>query len=226
MTTIFSSLSIPPLLSLFSSSTFPHPLWQSSTDPFLPEDSLLLHFPSDSPSSSPSPFPPLPPNAALVPTSINNKKKKNGSIAHPVVHLQSPNVKTTFLRFPPKNLQKELGLPMEWIHFVLKPLGKRELVLEVGVKDGRGFRGVVRISTFTVSRIDLSHRKKGKGKRTKKGRRSSSPLPLLLLPTNRPPLTSPAPPFRRLLPLPLPHPTHPHLSCSSLSSCPLKRPPP
>ena len=62
-------------------------------------------------------------------------------------------MKTTFLRFPDKRLNKELGLGMEWIHFVLKPLGGRELVLEMGVKDGREFRGVVRLSTFTVSSI-------------------------------------------------------------------------
>lgn len=157
MSSLLSFVPIPPLLSLFSSSTFPHPLWETSTDALLLEDSLICLFPMDS-SPQPSLATRLPNDAALVHT----QPSRTGSIAHPVAHLQSPNIKSTFLRLPLKSLNTDLALAMDWIHFALKPLGKRQLVIELGLKDARGLRGVVRTSTFTVSPQESNQREKGR----------------------------------------------------------------
>lgn len=73
---------LPPLISLFSSSTFPSPLWQTATDPQLPDDSLLLLFQSD---DAPEPVDRLHEAAALVHVASNSS---SGAVAHPVVHLQ------------------------------------------------------------------------------------------------------------------------------------------
>lgn len=165
MAPLLATTAPPTVLSLLSSSSFPSPVWSSHVDPALPEDSLILHFPLDT-SPSPSPSTPLHPSAAVVhaplpprapppssdqptPSLRATSRLDRGDLSHPVIHIQSPTIRTTFLRCPPSPAD-ELGLSLAWLHFQFKPLGQRQLVIEVGVRDGRGVAGTVRCCSFTV----------------------------------------------------------------------------
>lgn len=165
MAPLLATTALPTMLSLLSSSCFPSPLWSSHVDPALPEDSLILHFPFDT-SFLPSPCTPLSPSAAVVhaplpppappvssdqpnPPPRATSRLNRGDLSHPVIHIQSPTIRTTFLRCPPSPAD-ELGLSLAWLHFHFKPLGQRQLVIEVGVMDGRSVAGIVRCCSFTV----------------------------------------------------------------------------
>lgn len=124
----------PPVLSLFSASLWPHPTWTTATDRALPDDSLVLALPS------PDPLP-----AGLVHRSLPGR-----DIAHRAVHLQSPTPQTTFVRCPPARTDA-LGVELPWLNLHVAPLGRRELALEFGIRDGQGVEGRVRCATFTVS---------------------------------------------------------------------------
>ncbi|CDZ97847.1 hypothetical protein [Phaffia rhodozyma] len=163
-----SSLSSIPLISLFSSSTYPSPHWEARTDLALPEDSLIAPLKSD---ASSIPVTPLNPSCTLIHQPNGDRPGKQ--IVHPVIHLQSPTIRTTYLRCPAKSSGLDLGIGLEWAHLQLRPLGRRELAVEFGVVDGRGIKGIVRASTFT-NEPHLSF--------------SSTQPALLLLPLHLPPL--------------------------------------
>lgn len=85
-----------------------------------------------------------------------NTDRRPQSITQTVLHLQSPTIATTYIRSPPllksttdhTNHFNELGLTNSCIHFQLKPLDSRPLVIEVGVKDFKGQIGRIRLSNF------------------------------------------------------------------------------
>lgn len=117
------------MLSIFSSSTFPDKHWQASTDQDLPEDSHIVLIPADR-------------TDPHKPHILHPTQKR--SILHPVVQLQSPTIHTTFLRCA------NLAITLDWLHLQLRPLGRRELAVEVGLIDANGTRAVVRAASFTV----------------------------------------------------------------------------
>ncbi|KAI7952013.1 hypothetical protein MJO28_007697 [Puccinia striiformis f. sp. tritici] len=73
-----------------------------------------------------------------------------------VLHIQSPNCKKTFIRFPPfdkgspsdqKPNPPVLGIKLPYLHFQIKPLD-HTFMLQVGVRDRDGNRILIRASTF------------------------------------------------------------------------------
>jgi hypothetical protein len=164
----------PPILSVFSSSdTFPSPLWSQHTDPLLPAESIILPLLSDVSSHPRDPVPDettlvhchSPSSTAAVASidspSTSSSQPLKGLLTHPVVHIQSPSIKTTYLRCPPSSpssaTRSELGVELDWLHLQLRRLGgRRELVVEVGIKDGRGIEGRVRMGSFIVRSNQLA----------------------------------------------------------------------
>ena len=71
------------------------------------------------------------------------------SLAQTVLHIQSPTLRTTYIRCPP-NLSSHLGLKHPWIHLQVRDMG-REWSFEMGLVDRSGRVGVVRLSTFQVN---------------------------------------------------------------------------
>ena len=121
------------------------------TDTSLPADSFVNCFndykePKDNP------------NRAHIP-----KNRTRGDIAHPVIHIQSPTIRTTYIqagcsltesrrqREKGKSRGDSLGAELEWVGMQLKRLGKREMSFEIGIIDSRGREGMVRCSSFKVS---------------------------------------------------------------------------
>ena len=148
---MFSSAVQPALVSLFSStSTDPLSLFSSHTDPALPADSFicLLH----DTTSEPQPGPP----AKLVLSPPLTDVDQDGAVDsqgytlnQTVLHIQSPTLRTTYIRSPPAAVQKDLGMKHPWIHLQVRNMDK-EWSLEIGIVDRSGRRGVVRCSTFQV----------------------------------------------------------------------------
>jgi hypothetical protein len=125
---------------LFSStSSEPLSLFSTSTDPGLPNDSFI-HLLDDN-TSLPIPHP------AHIPISDDSPGR---NLDQTVLHIQSPTLRTTYLRCPPA-ANGSLGITHPWIHLQVKNLG-REFSFELGVIDraGRG-EGIIRFSTFQVS---------------------------------------------------------------------------
>lgn len=86
-------------------------------------------------------------------------ERKPQLLTQSILHLQSPTISTTFIRSPPlvslKDLESdstnyftELGLKNSRIHFQLRPLGSRPLVIEIGIKDVKNQLGRIRLSNF------------------------------------------------------------------------------
>ncbi|KAJ7100029.1 hypothetical protein B0H15DRAFT_818415 [Mycena belliarum] len=174
---MFSSTIQPELVSLFSStSSDPLSLFSTSCDTTLPSDSFI-HLLVDK-SSLPTPSAPA---VAISPpssheTSDDTESNTSGlCLGQTVLHMQSPTLRTTYIRCPP-NSSKQLGLKHPWIHIQVRDMG-REWSLEVGLVDRSGHAGVVRLSTFQ------------KEPRLKLSKRPSSP-PLLHLPLSFPPISS------------------------------------
>ncbi|KDE05256.1 hypothetical protein MVLG_04391 [Microbotryum lychnidis-dioicae p1A1 Lamole] len=176
----------PPVISLFSSSSS-HPLVLSSaastsasfaedswislvddaTDQLIPSQpfpssssatttTTTLGTPSQSTMKVGSPTTPSPTSTSTFPTTSSSK----GSISGPVLHLQSPDIKTTFIRFgdSPSNTgassssSSGLAINAPYLHLFLKPLGQgTNFYLDVLVTDERGNSYVIRASTFQVS---------------------------------------------------------------------------
>lgn len=144
---MFSSMVQPPVLSLFSSSAS-HPvlgsLFEAIVDPDLQEDSCVCLL--DDATSQPAPPPPI---ALLAQTDREYKP-----IVHRVLHIQSPNIRKTYLRCPSKDRPEGLGVKLPWLHLQVKNL-EREWSFDVGLVDVRGREGRVRCSTFQVSGVRL-----------------------------------------------------------------------
>jgi hypothetical protein len=67
-----------------------------------------------------------------------------GALSQPVIHLQSPTIRTTYIHAAP------LGLTLPWLGLQFRRLGTRECALEVGVVDAHGNAGRIRCSSFQV----------------------------------------------------------------------------
>lgn len=66
------------------------------------------------------------------------------SIASRVIHIQSPRP-DTFIQ------ARNLGIELPYLGIQFKRLGKRGVAFEVGIQDGRGREGVLRLSSWKVS---------------------------------------------------------------------------
>jgi hypothetical protein len=99
-----------------------------------------------------------------TPTSGSDDADSNyrkGDIISPVLHIQGPSVRSTFITFgssSSSDSDRKLGIPLAFVHFSLKNLGKLYM-LEVGIEDRDGTVGRIRASTFQVKsfylRVDL-----------------------------------------------------------------------
>ena len=135
---------------LFSSTAVPcpSPLFTSHTDKADPELSRIQTVADDSSSSG------------LVP-----KTQERGPLSHRVLHIQGPDPSKTYIqagvsmtehrRRLDKGKGREtdplpLGVELGWIGMHIKRLGRRDLAIEVGILDGRGREGAIRISSFKV----------------------------------------------------------------------------
>ncbi|SGZ32271.1 BQ5605_C040g11841 [Microbotryum silenes-dioicae] len=115
-----------------------------------------LGTPSQSTMKVGSPTTPSPTSTSTFPTTSSSK----GSISGPVLHLQSPDIKTTFIRFgdSPSNTgassssSSGLAINAPYLHLFLKPLGQgTNFYLDVLVTDERGNSYVIRASTFQTT---------------------------------------------------------------------------
>ncbi|KAJ7468067.1 hypothetical protein FB451DRAFT_1352439 [Mycena latifolia] len=174
---MFSNTVQPEVVSLFSSTgSDPLCLFGTSCDSTLPSDSFI-HLLID---KSSLPAPPAPAVTISLPSleqdSDDTESNTSGlCLGQTVLHLQSPTLRTTYIRCPPNN-STHLGLKHPWIHIQVRDVG-REWSFELGLVDRSGHVGVVRLSTFQ------------KQPRLKLSTRHSSP-PLLHLPLSFPSITS------------------------------------
>lgn len=147
---MFSKAYQPSPLSLFSSTgSEPDALFSFHIDPTLPVDSFILFLNDATPA--------LPPDDRTH-ILISNDDETGHHLDQTVLHIQSPTLPTTYIRCPPlsgagnvPNGQNHLGIKHPWIHLQVKNLG-REWSFEVGVVDKVGAEGIIRCSTFQVSR--------------------------------------------------------------------------
>jgi len=140
-------------VTLLSSTSQPSlsPIFTTHTDLALPSDSLITYLPDS------NKIPQDTPRGSGIP-----KHATRGNISHPVVHIQSPTLNTTYIqagcsltkarrrREKGKGRAGPLGVELEWIGLQLKRLGRREMGFEIGIVDRRGREGVVRCSSFQV----------------------------------------------------------------------------
>ena len=152
---MFSSSVQPGIVSLFSSTgSDPLGLFESHTDRALPSDSFICLL--DDASSLPLPKPP----ATLITVAADDggERAADYALAQTVLHIQSPTLRSTFVRCPPAGWTAgtrgsrrggDLGLEHAWMHMQVRNVG-REWAFEVGLVDRAGREGVVRCSTFQV----------------------------------------------------------------------------
>ncbi|KAJ3556565.1 hypothetical protein NM688_g1959 [Phlebia brevispora] len=145
---MFSTAVQPTLLSLFSSTgSDPLSLFSSHTDSSLPADSFVCLL--DDTASEPSP--PSPPKLILPPTIQQDRDggedKEGYTLNQTVLHIQSPTLRTTYIRSPPVGVSGPLGMKHPWIHLQVRNMEK-EWSFEVGIVDKAGRQGTVRCSTF------------------------------------------------------------------------------
>ena len=154
---MFSSSVQPGLVSLFSSTgSEPLSLFETHTDNSLASDSFLCLL-NDATSQ---PAPP-PPQALIAATGFEEQHETapspNYTLDQTVLHIQSPTLRTTYIRCPPAvpgvpgrgSSSRYLGLKHPWIHLQVRNMG-REWAFEVGIVDQSGREGVVRCCTFQV----------------------------------------------------------------------------
>ncbi|KAF8496952.1 hypothetical protein JB92DRAFT_2746173 [Gautieria morchelliformis] len=155
---MFSRAVQPPILSLFSStSTECLSLFSVHTDPSLLSDSFVHVL--DDESSQPEP---PPPKTLIIPIVFDDAAGREGdtsntnsfSISGPVLHIQSPTLRSGYIRCPPTHWRpdaaqrdRDLGIKLGWIHVQVRNMG-REWCFEVGVVDQTGREGRIRCSTF------------------------------------------------------------------------------
>ncbi|KAG8763594.1 hypothetical protein FRC12_008486 [Ceratobasidium sp. 428] len=142
---MFASTVQPPAASLFSSvGSDPLRLFATSTDPTLPSDSII-HLLNDQ-ISLPHPTGSDVQLIALPEVPDDEKLNQQSSLSCTVLHIQSPTIKTTYIRCP-SDLGKSLGLTHPWFHMQFRDLGK-EFSFEIGMTDTAGKDAVLRCSTF------------------------------------------------------------------------------
>lgn len=132
---LFGDVVQPESLSLFSStSSHPFALWSLHQDSDLQQDSgiRLLNDATDEP--------------------------VRGSSSDPVLHIQSPAIRNTFIRSPPIK-DTELGIKLPHVTFQFRSIGSsRPFVFEIGIRDDDGRTGTIRLSSFqTEPRLYLKH---------------------------------------------------------------------
>ncbi|KAJ7634607.1 hypothetical protein FB45DRAFT_1056614 [Roridomyces roridus] len=138
----------PETVSLFSSTgSDPLGLFGTACDSALPSDSFI-HLLVDK-SSLPEPAPPATP--ICLPQRNEKSDDTESSVSgldlnQTVLHIQSPTIRTTYIRCPPTN-STQLGLKHPWIHIQVRDLG-RDWSFEIGLVDRSSRVGVVRLSTF------------------------------------------------------------------------------
>ena len=148
-TDMFSSNVQPPLVSLFSSTgSEPLALWHTETDKSLPDDSVVCLLQD----ASSSPIPP-PPSKLISPLTVDpdaeHGRGEGHALSQTVLHLQSPTLRTTYIRCPPTSTNV-LGMKHSWVHMQVRNMG-REWAFEAGIVDRAGREGIVRLSTFQVT---------------------------------------------------------------------------
>lgn len=159
---MFANTVQPALIDLLNSSSIPalSPLWTSHTDAQLPEDSTVCVLMDDEP-VSPSTRKPVTqgwessqqshdaPQAEHEPKlSLIPKHTAIGSLSQPVIHIQSPTIRTTYIQSGARS--RSLGIALPWLGIQFRRLGTREVSLEIGIVDGQGNEGRIRCSSFQV----------------------------------------------------------------------------
>lgn len=90
-----------------------------------------------------------------------SKNKRGRELGQTVLHLQSPTIRTTYIRCPMTTSEKyavfsDLGITLPWLHIQVRPLGngsgsgRDAWAFDIGIVDRSGKRGVIRASTFQV----------------------------------------------------------------------------
>jgi hypothetical protein len=154
---LFSHTTVPPLISLLNSNSIPalSPLWSTTTDALLPEDSVVCVLQDDAPDEAYSANQGFESTTKLLlDASVSLVPKRLppiGSIAQPVIHLQSPTIRTTYIQAgAPLASSDALGIGLAYVGMQVKPLGERPFAVEFGIVDHAGNQGRIRISTFQV----------------------------------------------------------------------------
>ncbi|KAH9917643.1 uncharacterized protein BXZ73DRAFT_92339 [Epithele typhae] len=178
---MFSLAVQPALVSLFSSTgSDPLSLFASRADKALPSDSFICLL--NDATSAPAPALPRALIVASEPEKNAEQSSPDYTLDQTVLHIQSPTLRTTFIRCPPDRVSSgssgrahtssHLGLKHPWIHLQVRNMG-REWAFEVGLVDQLGREGIVRCATFQ-----------------KQPRLKLASPPLLLLPLEFPPPSS------------------------------------
>ncbi|ESK86357.1 transcription factor iib [Moniliophthora roreri MCA 2997] len=171
---LFSAALQPGTVSLFSSTgSNPLFLFSQDTDKALPSDSFI-HLLND---ESSEPLPAEPAKLIQLPVISTSEDAGQGlTLVQSVLHIQSPTLRTTFIRVPARGSDQILGLKHPWLHIQVRNLG-REWSFEVGIVDHAGREGILRLSTFQ-KQPELKHI------------HSANKSPLLHLPLSFPPSSS------------------------------------
>ncbi len=150
---MFSGIVGAPSVSIFSSTgSEPLQLWGVKTDSTNPESCFhLLHDSTPKSSSARTSLVPPPPLVELGGAERDPESDHEDlgyALDQTVLHIQSPKPPTTFILCPPDRSQA-LGLKHSWMHLQVRNMG-RPWSFEVGLVDGMGRTGVLRLSTFQV----------------------------------------------------------------------------
>lgn len=149
----------PGSLSLFSStSANPLALWLTQEDPDLEDDSgiRLVVDATDAVAAAD-------PGIAPTPLRLKTNDVTRVACCEPVLHIQSPAIRNTFIRSPPQD-NAELCIRSPHISFQFRTLGvHRTFAFEVGIKDQGGQRGVFRVSRFQTEPKLYLRRSQGEG---------------------------------------------------------------
>lgn len=162
---LFGDVVQPDSLSLFSStSSNPFALWMLQQDDDLPEDSgirLVIDQTDETASKDPGIT-----HDSLV---LRAEETTTGSISEPVLHIQSPAIRGTFIRSPPDD-KTQLGIQLPNISFQFRAIGSaRPLCFEIGVRDEAGRRAAIRMSSFQAEpKLYLTQGKKLAGENGEK----------------------------------------------------------
>lgn len=162
---MFSKAVQPPIISLFSStSTQCLSLFSVHTDSSLLADSFVHVL--DDESSLPIP---TPPKTLIESFALDEADGQESDVSHsrgfsisaPVLHIQSPTLRSGYIRCPPAHWNphaaqrdRELGIKLPWVHMQVRNMG-RAWCFEVGVVDSSGRFGCIRCSTFQVGLPDF-----------------------------------------------------------------------
>lgn len=141
---LFGDVVQPDALSLFSStSSDPFALWALHPDPDLKEDSGICLVQDTTNELASSEL-----GAASGTFQLRTDGTLKGSCSEPVLHIQSPAIRSTFVRSPPSD-DIDLGITLSYITFQFKAMGSsKPLLFEIGLRDEHARRGRLRISSF------------------------------------------------------------------------------